>query len=78
MTHTYSLCQKRRKKRCYGVCVSISKMTDNVVVFPRTVEHIERDMERLADQSLDIQQRSEALLRWAEWMLNTAANDNES
>ena len=51
-------------------------MTDNVVLFPRTLEHIERDMERLADQSLDIQQRSEALLRWAEWMLNNAANDN--
>jgi len=39
---------------------------DNIVKFPRTVEMIERDMEKIANQSLDILQRSESLLRWAE------------
>ncbi len=38
---------------------------DNVIQFPRTIEHINRDMNRIVDDSVDIVERSEALLRWA-------------
>ena len=37
-----------------------------VVKFPRTAEMINRDMDKIVDQSKDILERSEALLRWAE------------
>lgn len=45
-------------------------MNDNIIKFPRSIEMIERDMDKIADQSLDILNRSEALLRWAEEELN--------
>ena len=38
----------------------------NVVSFPRTSEMMNRDMDKIVDQSIDILERSEALLRWAE------------
>ena len=37
----------------------------NVVSFPRTSEMMNRDMDKIVDQSIDILERSEALLRWA-------------
>ena len=43
-------------------------MKDNVVKFPRTVEHTARDMDKIADKSVDLLERSEALLRIAEEM----------
>ena len=53
---------------------------DNVIQFPRTVDAIVRDIERITDESIDIHQRSEALLRWAEDILGRSnqghANDN--
>jgi len=41
-------------------------MWANVVKFPRTPQMIDRDMDKIVDQSKDILERSEALLRWAE------------
>ena len=43
-------------------------MSINVVQFPRTPQMIDRDMDKIVDQSKDILERSEALLRWAEDM----------
>ena len=45
-------------------------MWANVVKFPRTADMINRDMDKIVDQSKDILERSEALLRWAEDMNN--------
>lgn len=41
-------------------------MSDNIIQFPRTVEMINRDMNKIVDESIDILDRSIALLRWAE------------
>ena len=43
-------------------------MWANVVKFPRTSQMIDRDMDKITDESIDILERSEALLRWAEGM----------
>ena len=48
----------------------------NVVSFPRTSEMMNRDMDKIVDQSIDILERSEALLRWAEYV-NNEGNDIE-
>jgi len=37
----------------------------NIVTFPRTIDMMNRDMDKIVDQSIDILERSEALLRWA-------------
>ena len=37
-----------------------------VIEFPRTMEMINRDMDKIVDQSIDLLERSEALLRIAE------------
>ena len=37
----------------------------NIVNFPRTIDMMNRDMDKIVDQSIDILERSEALLRWA-------------
>ena len=37
-----------------------------VIKFPRTMEMINRDMDKIVDQSKELLERSEALLRWAE------------
>ena len=36
----------------------------NIVTFPRTIDMMNRDMDKIVDQSIDILERSEALLRW--------------
>lgn len=36
----------------------------NILTFPRTIDMINRDMDKIVDQSIDILERSEALLRW--------------
>lgn len=46
----------------------------NIVTFPRTIDMMNRDMDKIVDQSIDILERSEALLRWAEDM-NNESND---
>ena len=45
-------------------------MWADIVKFPRTADMINRDMDKKVDQSKDILERSEALLRWAEDMKN--------
>ena len=40
--------------------------TNTVIPFPRTAEMINRDMDKIVDQSKELLERSEALLRWAE------------
>jgi hypothetical protein len=42
----------------------IQDKQSNIVTFPRTIEHMHRDMDRIVDESIDIVKRSEALLRW--------------
>ena len=37
----------------------------NILTFPRTIDMINRDMDKIVDQSIDILERSEALLRYA-------------
>jgi hypothetical protein len=37
----------------------------NIVNFPRTIDMMNRDMDKIVNQSIDILERSEALLRWA-------------
>ncbi len=37
----------------------------NIVNFPRTIDMMNRDMDKIVDQSIDTLERSEALLRWA-------------
>jgi hypothetical protein len=49
-------------------------MSINVVKFPRTADMINRDMDKIVDQSKDILERSEALLRWAEDMKDEKSN----
>lgn len=41
-----------------------------VIKFPRTMEMINRDMDKIVDQSKELLERSEALLRWAEELNN--------
>ena len=41
-------------------------MSDNIIHFPRTPQMIDRDMNKIVDESIDIVERSIALLRWAE------------
>lgn len=41
-----------------------------VITFPRTMEMINRDMDKIVDQSKELLERSEALLRWAEELNN--------
>jgi hypothetical protein len=43
----------------------IQDKQSNILTFPRTIEHMNRDMDKIVDQSIDILERSEALLRWA-------------
>lgn len=46
-----------------------------VIEFPRTMEMINRDMDKIVDQSIDLLERSESLLRFAEeWK---EENDNQ-
>ena len=49
-------------------------MWANVVKFPRTSRMIDRDMDKITDQSIDILERSESLLRWAEDMNSEKTN----
>ena len=56
-------------------------MDDNIIPFPSQISRIARDLELICDEAVDIQERSEALLRWAEDMLYELqlpmpANDN--
>lgn len=53
----------------------IQDKQSNIVTFPRTIEHMNRDMNKIVDESIDIVKRSEALLRWAEDMHN---EDNDT
>jgi len=43
----------------------IQDKQSNILTFPRTIEHMHRDMNKIVDESIDIVKRSEALLRWA-------------
>ena len=52
-----------------------NKNEDNVVMFPRTVDMILRDIERICDETIDIKDRSESLLRWSKEMVYHS-NDN--
>jgi hypothetical protein len=52
-------------------------MSDNVIQFPETRSYNKR-LDDILDQSLELKERSEALLEWAEEMMNQmSANDNE-
>lgn len=42
------------------------KSNDNVIPFPRTVANLNRDMDKVVDASIDLLERSSALLRLAE------------
>jgi hypothetical protein len=53
----------------------MSNNKDNVVMFPRTVDMILRDIERICDETIDIKERSESLLRWSKEMVYPS-NDN--
>ena len=48
-------------------------MSDNVIQFPKQPANINREIDKILDQSLELKERSEALLEWAEEMLK----DNE-
>ena len=41
-----------------------------VIPFPQQPANLNRDIDIILDQSKDLQERSEALLRWAKEMLN--------
>ena len=48
---------------------------NNVIPFPRTVANLNRDIDKIVDQSKDILERSEALLRWAEEIVKDTNKD---
>jgi len=50
-----------------------NQKNSNVIPFPRTVANLNRDMDKVVDASIDLLERSSALLRLAEeWK-----NDNK-
>ena len=50
---------------------------DNVIQFPETRSYNKR-LDAILDQSLELKERSEQLLEWAEEMMNQmSANDNK-
>ena len=49
---------------------------NNVIPFPRTIANLNRDMDRVVDASIDLLERSSALLRLAEeWKKDTNKNE---